>query len=132
MFLKQVTTGDLVEVVDLTDVINPFSSTIRARVHTGEIIHRPEVFLKDELTFPSGASESPDPLKSGAMTRYPASTNVDIWLRQRWAESGKPCRRRTSGPSPWIITLSRMPFVSIICPLGFIALPSRVCSDHAL
>ena len=56
MFLKQVTTGDLVEVIDLTDVINPYSSTIRARVHAGEVIHRPEVFLKTELTFPSGES----------------------------------------------------------------------------
>lgn len=54
MFLKQMTTGDLVEVIDLTDVINPYSSTIRARVHAGEEINRPDTFLKTELTFPSG------------------------------------------------------------------------------
>ena len=56
MFLRQVSTGDLVEVVDLTDVIDPYSATIRARVHMGEVIHRPEVFLKTELAFPSGES----------------------------------------------------------------------------
>ena len=54
MFLKHVPTGDLVEVIDLPDVINPCSSTIRARAHTGDIIQRPENFLKTELAFPSG------------------------------------------------------------------------------
>ncbi len=54
MFLKHISTDDLVEVIDLTDVINPCSLTIRARTHTGEVIHRPEVFLKTELAFPSG------------------------------------------------------------------------------
>ncbi len=56
MFLKDISTGDLVEVVDLTDVINPYSATIRARAHVGEVIHRTEVFLKTELAFPSGES----------------------------------------------------------------------------
>jgi hypothetical protein len=54
MFLKHTPTGDLVEVIDLQDVINPSSDTIRARAHTGEIIQRPENFLKSELAFPSG------------------------------------------------------------------------------
>ena len=56
MFLKHVPTGDLVEVMDLPDVISPYSSTIRARAHMGEAIQRPEHFLKTELTFPSGES----------------------------------------------------------------------------
>ena len=56
MFLKHIPTDDLVEVLDLTNVINPGSPTIRARVHTGEVIHRPENFLKTELAFPSGES----------------------------------------------------------------------------
>lgn len=54
MFLKHVPTGDLVEVVDLQDVINPNSATIRARSHSGDIIQRPENFLKAEIIFPSG------------------------------------------------------------------------------
>lgn len=56
MFLKYVPTGDLVEVVDLQDVINPNTPTIRARSHSDEIIQRPEKFLKTELVFPSGES----------------------------------------------------------------------------
>ena len=56
MFLKHIPTDDLVEVIDLTDVINPCSTTIRARAHTGETVHRPENFLKTELAFPSGES----------------------------------------------------------------------------
>jgi hypothetical protein len=54
MFLKHVPSGDLVEVIDLPDVINPHTPTIRARSHSGEIIQRPENFLKSELVFPSG------------------------------------------------------------------------------
>ena len=54
MFLKHVPTGDLVEVIDLPGVINPCSPVIKARCHTGEVVHRPENFLKTELVFPSG------------------------------------------------------------------------------
>ena len=56
MFLKHVPTNDLVEVIDLTDVINPHSPTILARSHSGDVIQRPENFLKTELAFPSGES----------------------------------------------------------------------------
>lgn len=54
MFLKHIPSGELVEVIDLTDVINPVSRTIRARSYGGEIIKRPDNFLKSELAFPSG------------------------------------------------------------------------------
>ena len=54
MFLKHVPTDELVEVIDLQDVINPCSPTIRARSHAGEVVHRPENFLKSEMTFLSG------------------------------------------------------------------------------
>lgn len=53
MYLKHVPTGDLVEVLDLTDVINPASTTIRARSYAGDIVHRAENFLKTEMAFPS-------------------------------------------------------------------------------
>lgn len=54
MFLKHVPSDELVEVIDLPDVINPNTPTIRARAQTGELIQRPENFLKAELAFPSG------------------------------------------------------------------------------
>jgi hypothetical protein len=56
MFLLHVPSGDLIEVIDLPDVISPYSATIRARSHTGEVIQHPENFLKTELAFPSGES----------------------------------------------------------------------------
>ncbi|MCF7817492.1 MAG: hypothetical protein K9M54_06400 [Kiritimatiellales bacterium] len=54
MFLKHVPSGDLIEVLDLPDVINPHSATVRARAYTGDIVQRAENFLKTELAFPSG------------------------------------------------------------------------------
>ena len=54
MYLKHVPTGDLVEVLDLTGVINPASPTIRARSYMNDVVQRPENFLKTELVFPSG------------------------------------------------------------------------------
>lgn len=56
MFLKHMPTNDLVEVIDLSDVINPHSPTILARSHAGEVIQRPEHFPKTEMAFPSGES----------------------------------------------------------------------------
>ena len=53
MYLKHKPTGDLIEVVDLSDVINPASPTVRARSYAGEVVHRAEYFLKAELSFPS-------------------------------------------------------------------------------
>ncbi len=54
MYLKHVPTGDLVEVLDLPDVINPATPTVRARSYINDMIQRPENFLKTELVFPSG------------------------------------------------------------------------------
>lgn len=54
MFLKHVPSGDLVEVIDLPDMVNPYSPTIRARSYEGKVIQRPKEFLKSELAFPSG------------------------------------------------------------------------------
>jgi len=54
MYLKHVPSGDLVEVLDLPDVINPGSATIRARSYLNDTVQRPENFLKSELVFPSG------------------------------------------------------------------------------
>jgi hypothetical protein len=54
MYLKHIPSGDLVEIIDLPDVINPTSPTIRGRSYIDETIQRPENFLKTELAFPSG------------------------------------------------------------------------------
>ena len=54
MYLKHIPSEDLVEIIDLTDVINPASLTVRARSYIDESIQRPNDFLKTELAFPSG------------------------------------------------------------------------------
>lgn len=54
MYLKHEPSGDLVEVLSLTDLTNPCSSTIAGRFHAGEEIQEPSNFQKLELVFPSG------------------------------------------------------------------------------
>jgi hypothetical protein len=54
MYLKHVPTDDLLEVIDLQDVINPHTQTIRARSHSGEVIQRPQDYPKSEIAFTSG------------------------------------------------------------------------------
>ena len=54
MYLKHIPSGDLEEILDLPDVINPSSPTVRARSYIGETIQRPDDFPKTELAFPSG------------------------------------------------------------------------------
>jgi len=55
MFLKHITNGELVEVIDLQDVINPHTATIRGRGGFGtESMQKITDYLKEELVFPSG------------------------------------------------------------------------------
>lgn len=56
MFLKHKSSGDLVEVLSLNDLINPLHTTIVGRFHSGEELQDPEQFDKSELLFPSGES----------------------------------------------------------------------------
>lgn len=54
MFLKQKQTGDLIEVLAIADLYNPFKPEILAQSHAGEEMQDPEMFPKTELIFPSG------------------------------------------------------------------------------
>jgi hypothetical protein len=56
MFLKHKPTGDLVEVLTLREIYDPWEKMIQGRYHAGEEIQDPEPFPKDELMFPSGES----------------------------------------------------------------------------
>ncbi|MCP8690268.1 acetyltransferase [Marinobacterium sedimentorum] len=56
MFLKQKSTGHMVEVLALTDLFNPFSLSISGRYNHGEEAQDPEDFNKDDLIFLSGES----------------------------------------------------------------------------
>lgn len=53
MFLKHKSSGDLVEILDLPALFDPFKSSVEGRFHRGEEMPEPEAFPKDELLFPS-------------------------------------------------------------------------------
>lgn len=54
MYLKDHATGDAVEILDVTALINPSHDTVRGRFHFGEELQDPAEFKKRLLTFPSG------------------------------------------------------------------------------
>lgn len=54
MFLKQKKDGHLVEVLEVTDLVNPNHKAVLGRLHYGEEMQDAEKFLKTDLRFPSG------------------------------------------------------------------------------
>ena len=54
MFLKDTKSGDLVEVVDVAALVNPFVDRVKGRFHAGEELQDPADFSKNSLIFPSG------------------------------------------------------------------------------
>jgi hypothetical protein len=54
MFLKNVNTGDLAQIIELDKLTDPNSSTVTVRYHAGEEAGDPVDVAKAELTFPSG------------------------------------------------------------------------------
>jgi hypothetical protein len=56
MYLKHKPTSDLVEVLDMAALIDPFSKQLSGRFHAGEELQEAEMFDKATLSFPSGES----------------------------------------------------------------------------
>ena len=54
MFLKEKSSGHLIEVLSLQDLFNPFNATVNGRYNHGEEAQEPEDFAKDDLIFLSG------------------------------------------------------------------------------
>lgn len=54
MFLKDKSTGDLVEVLDMAAMVDPCRAKLEGRFHAGEELQDPAQFIKDRLEFPSG------------------------------------------------------------------------------
>ena len=54
MFLKSKSHGELVELLEVQNLYNPFKKELLGRFHAGEEMQEPEKFLKSELIFPSG------------------------------------------------------------------------------
>lgn len=89
MLMKNLTTGHLIEVEDLTDLTNPFASTASGRELWGEEVQDLEAFNKADLGFPSG---EPIPL-SWTDPDYQAQIHAKASSRARAAgnnEAGAP------------------------------------------
>ncbi len=54
MYLKHQPTSDLVEILDLTSLFDPFRDEVIGRFHAGEELQEAASFTKGELEFPSG------------------------------------------------------------------------------
>jgi hypothetical protein len=54
MFLKERDSGHLVQVMNMTELINPFERQTQVQYQQGEDLQEPEYIHKSELTFPSG------------------------------------------------------------------------------
>ncbi len=54
MYLRHTLSGDLVEILDVAALFDPFRSEVTGRLHAGEEMQDPVGFRKAELVFPSG------------------------------------------------------------------------------
>ena len=54
MYLKDKESGDLVEVMDVHELVDPFRKGLIGRFHAGEELQDPAPFSKSQLQFPSG------------------------------------------------------------------------------
>ena len=54
MFLKSKSHGELVELLEVEKLYDPFKKEVLGRFHAGEEMQDPETFVKSELIFPSG------------------------------------------------------------------------------
>ena len=54
MYLRDKGNGDLVEVLDMSAMVDPCRDTLEGRYHAGEELQDPATFRKSDLTFPSG------------------------------------------------------------------------------
>ena len=56
MYMKDKNSGDMVEILDINDLINPNHDTVVGRFHAGEELQDKDDFIKINLLFPSGES----------------------------------------------------------------------------
>jgi len=54
MYLKHAASGDLVEILDMKSLADPYRKQVVGRFHAGEELQDPANFAKGELMFPSG------------------------------------------------------------------------------
>lgn len=53
MYLKDRKSGDMVEILTMKDLFDPFREKVVGRFHAGEEMQDPAYFMKADLAFPS-------------------------------------------------------------------------------
>jgi len=74
MFLMQKATHNLIEVLSIQELFDPFIPEVTAQIHAGEELQDPETFSKADLMFPSGETLPAcwtDPNYRGTQTKKP-------------------------------------------------------------
>lgn len=56
MLLKKQATDELVEILEISELIDPFKEKITGQIQAGQNEQSPESFVKKDLVFPSGES----------------------------------------------------------------------------
>lgn len=56
MFLKHNQSNDLLEILNVAELFDPFKTEVAGRFHCGEEMQEPAQYAKSELVFPSGES----------------------------------------------------------------------------
>lgn len=54
MYLRHLQSGDLVEIIDISEAFDPCAAEVHGRIHAGEELQEPAAFAKTGLAFPSG------------------------------------------------------------------------------
>jgi hypothetical protein len=54
MFLKHKKTGNLLEIIDMAELVDPCHGAVAGRYHAGEELQDPASYEKADLAFPSG------------------------------------------------------------------------------
>ncbi len=54
MFLKHNQSSDLLEILNVAELFDPFKAEVTGRFHSGEEMQDPAQYAKSELIFPSG------------------------------------------------------------------------------
>jgi len=54
MYLKDISSGDLVEITDINTLADPCQTEVSGRFHSGEELQDISSFAKSQLAFPSG------------------------------------------------------------------------------
>jgi hypothetical protein len=54
MFLNEKTTAHMVEIVNISDLVDVYQDEVAGRVQYGEEVQEPEIFKKSDLVFLSG------------------------------------------------------------------------------